>query len=112
MHRSRWFACTCTRTYVVRANIRAKTEERETEGKSSSCTVRADAQGVRLHVHGGVRALVSMLSADIPRDRPRARVRGHDIIIAEPNVFPPTCAGNAQKVVPERKDQTTWAIYV
>lgn len=62
-----------------------------TEGKSSSCIVRADAQGVRLHVHGGVRALVPMLSADIPRDRPRARVRGHDIIIAEPSVFLDVC---------------------
>lgn len=59
-----------------------------TEGKSSSCIVRTDAQGVRFRVRGGVRALVPMLSADIPRDRPHARVRGRDIIIAEPSVFP------------------------
>lgn len=53
----------------------------------------SSAQGVRFHVHGGVRALVPMLSADIPRDRPRARVRGHDIIIAEPGVFPRRALG-------------------
>lgn len=52
---------------------------------------------MRLRVHGGVRALVPMLSADIPRDRPRARVRGRDIIIAEPSVFPRRALGTHGK---------------
>jgi len=34
-----------------------------------------------------------MLSADIPRDRPRARVRDRDIIIAEPSIFPRRALG-------------------
>jgi len=78
-------------TYVfVRIFVRRRRREGfcGTEGKSSSCIVSVDAQGVHLRVHEGVRALVPMLSADIPRDRPRARVRDYDIIIAEPSIFP------------------------
>lgn len=52
---------------------------------------------MRFRVHGGVRALVPMLSADIPHDRPHARVRGRDIIIAEPSIFPHRALGTHGK---------------
>lgn len=42
---------------------------------------------LRLHVHGGVRALVPMLSADIPRDRPRARACGATILSLRNRAF-------------------------
>lgn len=70
-------------TYAsVRANIRARREgERVGEGGRRvnplllvyTVPGRETSKVLRLHVHGGVRALVPMLSADIPRDRPRAR---------------------------------------
>lgn len=67
---------------------------------------------MRLHVHGGVRALVPMLSADIPRDRLHARVRGRDIIIAEPSVFPRRALGTHGKWYLGGSDRVAWAIYV
>lgn len=64
---------------------------------------------LRLHVHGGVRALVPMLSADIARDRPRARACGATILSLRNRAFflhGPRALGTwvYGKWVPGRKD--------
>lgn len=90
------------RTYTEREREREEElAERREDGRDPVRRVnprRVFARGVRgLRVYGGVRALVPMLSADIPHAITRTRIRSRDIIIAEPRVFPVERAGNAWK---------------